>query len=193
MHHAYVSNDAATPKLTLTHFPAILLSFAFPHQTPLTHTLSHFTHLSIPPVSHSPPALTRNTQHLVPICPCALCKEVAALSRGAPAPLFPAHAPRHPAREAKAQSLIWWPGLTAAKAQIQSGGLCECVVTPSTLLTWLLCAPYLIDMMGMDSSAGLDSLVQSLSVGCVMPCVCMLICMTRFKLFVRVNRSGHKI
>lgn len=130
MHHAYVSDDAAAPKLTLTHFPAILLSFAFPHQTPLTHTLSHFTHLSIPPVSHSPPALTRNTQHLVPICPCALCKEVAALSRGAPAPLFPAHAPRHPAREAKAQSLIWWPGLTAAKAQIQSGGLCECVVTP---------------------------------------------------------------
>jgi len=64
------------------------------------------------------------------ICLCALGKEVAAASCGAPAPLLPPHAPRRAAREAKAQSFIWWPGLAPAKAQIQSGGLCECVLAP---------------------------------------------------------------
>lgn len=128
MHHFSVSNAGPTPWLTLTNFPAIPLHCAFPHQTPLP---------TLCPTSHVYPSLLYPT-HLPslkyptprPICLCALCKEVAAISRGAPAPLLPAHAPRHPAREAKAQSLVWWPGLTAAKAQIQSGGLCECAVAP---------------------------------------------------------------
>lgn len=61
-----LENASATPKLTL---PVSLLSssplLAFPRQNPLTHTLSHFTRLSIPPASHSP-APHSNTQHLVP-------------------------------------------------------------------------------------------------------------------------------
>lgn len=48
--------------------------------------------------------------------------------------------------------------------------------------------PLPLDMVGMYSSGGVDTLglVQSLSVGCRMPCVdvCMFICMTCFKLFV---------
>ena len=93
-------------KLTLTHFPAILLSFAFLHyQTPYPHSvpLLHI-HPSLLYLTH-PPSLEHPTP--CPICLRALCKEVAAISRGAPAPLLPAHAPRHPAREAQAQSLVW--------------------------------------------------------------------------------------
>lgn len=101
--HAYVSDASATPKLTLTHVPAILLCFAFPHQNPLP-TLCPTLHPSLLYLTHLPP-LKYPTP--CPICLRALCKEVAAISCGAPAPLLPAHAPRHPAREAKAQSLVW--------------------------------------------------------------------------------------
>lgn len=86
----------------------------------------------------------------------ALRKEVAATSCAAPAPLLPANAPRHPAGEAQAQSLVWRPGLAPAKAQIQSGGLCECVVAPCSLLTRLytfnLCPSYFAYMVGMQPS-----------------------------------------
>ena len=108
IHHAYVSDDATTPKLPLTPFPLypppLCISASNPPPHPHSVPLYTFIHPSCISLT---PTLTRNTRHLVPICPCALCKEVAALSRGAPAPLLPAHAPRHPAREAKAQSLIW--------------------------------------------------------------------------------------
>lgn len=90
------------PKLTLTHFLAILLSFAFPHPNPLPvplHVYPSLLHLTpLPSLKYPTPC---------PICLRALCEEVAAISCGAPAPLLPAHAPRHPAREVKAQSLVW--------------------------------------------------------------------------------------
>lgn len=138
-----------------------------------------------------PPSLEQ-TQHLVQICLRALCKEVAAISCGAPAPLLPALAPRHPAREAKAQSLVWWLGLTPAKAQIQSGGLCECVVAPRSLPKPDFCVPPSTSLTwrGWTPLAGVDTLglVKSLSVAWRMPCVavCMFICMTCsfFKLFL---------
>lgn len=125
-----------TPKTNPRPFPCSS-SLHFNINTPPSHP-----HSCPSPLCH-PPALThiRNTlfHFFLPAC---LCKEVAAVSGGAPAPLFPAHAPRHPAREAQAQSFLWRPGLTAAKAQIQSGGLCECdVPLPHPPNPTLVCGP----------------------------------------------------
>lgn len=64
MHRAYVSNASATPKLTLTHFPAILFSFAFSHQKPpYPHSVP--LHTCIHPYCISPTCPHSNTQHLV--------------------------------------------------------------------------------------------------------------------------------